>query len=203
MKLQYLSGEQAAWVRAWWNALQPVQEGEKPPFRDLAGMGRQAKAQLRRCSINELALEAATHKLAGRLLEQEAQKDRPIFRDDYVLVGLVAGALSHVREDTRSGQSLASLLGGQEAIMSELRFKRLLRVDASADFYRQLIRAIQLAKCKTDVVVLADDIIAWHVEQRTTYLNPNQRLKNRWARDYYLTPRERDTYQKSTTENQS
>ena len=76
----YLDEVQRRWVRDWWRALQPMpkpsapkgeEQGEDntpeepgktvPLRRSLAGLGRKARAELRRCSdVQALLMEAAT-----------------------------------------------------------------------------------------------------------------------------------------------
>jgi CRISPR system Cascade subunit CasB len=130
----------------------------------------------------------------------EAAKSHPRFEGDYVAVALIAGALASVREDAADHRSLAAQLGGEAPVMSELRFLRLMRAADLDDFYRQLQRALQLASRKTDVAVLANDIVAWLLEQTSPLPDPNQRFKARWARDYYLPARERAVVEKSNLE---
>lgn len=219
MKGRYLDDAQRRWVSNWWNALQPQISGGKDASKDalqdaskdtgqadtrfaahaLSGLGRGARAELKRCAgIQELMLNSATHKLAFGLLKSEAGKAHPRFKDDYAAVALVAGALAHVRDDAKDARSLAAVVGGGDPAMSELRFLRLLRTTVEDDFYRQLTRALQLAKRKADVVVLAEDILAWIIERYQPQSDPNYRLHSRWARDYYLPALERAAYENST-----
>ena len=81
------------------------------------------------------------------------------------------------------------------------RFKRLLRATDGEDFLRQARRAIQLSKGKADVAVLADDLLAWSIEQdqRESARKPTESLKFRWARDYYLTAKEQPSSRPAKT----
>lgn len=222
----YLDEVQRRWVRDWWNALQPVpklseSEGEgndgdevppaggktRPLPRSLAGLGRKARAELRRCAdVQALLMEAATYRLSDRLLERERLKDYRRFADDHAAVALVAGVLAQVREDLGNSASLPAALGSAKdsdrPLLSQMRFQRLLRTRNADDFYRQMVRAVKLADNKADVAVLADDILAWHCEQRQALPDPNHRLHSRWARDYYLPPQDRAAHQKANVENQ-
>ncbi|QEI07676.1 type I-E CRISPR-associated protein Cse2/CasB [Pigmentiphaga aceris] len=198
MKHRYLNDAQASWVRAWWAAIHPQEQGSPAIHPGLLGLGRGARAALKRCAgVDELIVEASTNRLASGLMKIEADKQFKHFADDYAAVALVAGAVAAVRDDVRDGRSLAAQLGGDDAKLSELRFLRLMRTSDVDDFYRQLKRAIQLAGNKADVVALANDVIAWCVEQRQPVQDPNHKLKSRWARDYYLPARDRAVVEKS------
>ncbi|SAI67740.1 CRISPR-associated Cse2 family protein [Bordetella ansorpii] len=204
MTARYLDDAQRKWVRDWYRAIHPSDISAKlPPV--LTGLGRQARAQLRRCStIEELITESAALRLAGPLLELEAQKKYEQFKNGYAAIGMVAGVLAHVREDAPDGRGLATRLGGEQPNMSELRFTRLMRAESDEDFYRMMCRAVQLADGKADVAELADDIIAWAVERKTFYVDPASRMKSRWARDYYLPAQTRaakQDKQNTTSEN--
>lgn len=204
MTVRYLDDTQRKWVRDWYRAIHP-NEIPTRPLPALAGMGRQARAHLRRCTtIEELVTDAAALRLAGPLLEQESQKSHGQLKNGYTAVAMVAGVLAHVREDAPDGKGLATRLGGEQPSMSELRFTRLMRTESDEDFYRMMCRAVQLAGGKTDVAELADDIIAWAVERKSFYVDPAFRMKSRWARDYYLPPQSRSAKQNpqhTTSEN--
>ncbi|VGO07097.1 CRISPR-associated protein, Cse2 family [plant metagenome] len=222
----YLDEVQRRWVRDWWRALQPMPKpaapkGEEqsddnapeelgktvPLRRSLAGLGRKARAELRRCpDVQALLMEAATYRLSDHLLKLEKEKAFPRFNDDHAAVALVAGVLAHVREDLGNKASLPAALGStkesERPLLSQMRFQRLLRTRNVDDFYRQLVRAVKLADNKADVAVLANDILAWHCEQHQALPDPNHRLHSRWARDYYLQPQERAAHETANSENQ-
>lgn len=202
MKAQrrYLDDAQHSWLRQWWQALQPREEGVAMKLPgELLGLGRGDRARLKRCSsLDDLLLESATHRLAGRLMTLEAGKQWPRFNSaDYVPLALLAGALAHVLEDSGDGASLAARLGDakpdEPAPMSEQRFRRLQQTRSADDFYRQLVRALQLAKHRVDLAALAEDVLAWSLEQGHARATPSDGLKFRWARDYYLSAPERAT----------
>ena len=116
MKAQrrYLDDTQHSWLRQWWQALQPREEGATAKLPgELLGLGRGDRARLKRCSgLDDLLLESATHRLAGRLMTLEAGKQWPRFNSaDYAPLALLAGALAHVLEDSGDGASLAARLG--------------------------------------------------------------------------------------------
>lgn len=208
MKGRYLSDAQRQWVRLWWRSLGPAELAESSgdkPLPILQGLGRKARAELKRChNVQELMLDASMYHLAFKLFELEREKKYPLFADNYVVSALIAGTLAHVREEPgkAASASLPSVLGrGEPVVMSELRFIRLMRTNINDDFYRQLCRALALAKHQADVTILADDIVAWVLEKDDSWpTDPNSRLKARWARDYYLPAATRATYANTNKE---
>jgi CRISPR system Cascade subunit CasB len=212
-RYRYLNEVQRVGLRGWWRALQPRSpESPSLPF-EWSDLGRGDRAKLKRCStVDELGQESAANRLAAHLAKDieklDVQRNRWV-TEHYDSLLLLAGVLAHVEKDlhdkaSHGGRSLAWIIGnaniapGQDkASMSELRFKRLLRARDNEDFYRQLIRALQLAKGKADVAVLADDVLAWSIEKDKAAHAPSDSLKFRWARDYYLTAKQQ-TFADST-----
>lgn len=85
-------------------------------------------------------------------------------------------------------EQLATPLDGKsKAPMSELRFQQLQKSATPDDFYRRILRAIQLLDGNVNLVSLAYDIAQWHREfnQIADYRNPQNRLAVRWATDYF------------------
>ncbi|WP_197325236.1 type I-E CRISPR-associated protein Cse2/CasB [Ralstonia solanacearum] len=188
----YLDDAQRKWVRSWWQALQPREGKSTAPAGALALLGRGDRAGLKRCSgVAELLTEGATFPLAERLLSLEAAKERARFANDHDAVALVAGVLSHVSQDRPNGKSLMVGLGRSghgdaTPKLSETRFQRLLQGRDLDDFYRQLVRVVQLAERTADVAQLADDALAWCRERSHATVTPSHGVRFRWARDYYL-----------------
>lgn len=190
MTLQYLDKYRADLLRRWWTSLQPRAEGQE---RDgaFAMFTRADRAQLRRCADpGEVLLQSAFQRL---LLVFGKEPERSTFQSiwaDPTALALLAGVLAHVKTDVPDGASFAATLGakgeGSRPAMSELRFQRLQTSSDEADFYRQMLRAVELAGSKADVVSLANDILAWVWEYRDGHeQQPAKRLKVRWATDYY------------------
>lgn len=196
-KKRYLDDAQHSWLRQWWQALQPREDGPAIRTDELRSLGSGDRARLKRCSnLDDLLMEPATHRLVGRLMDLEAKKTYSHFSPvDYSPLALLAGALAQVVQDTADGTSLAARLGdakpGDRKPMSELRFRRLQQVRSADEFYRQLVRALQLADRKTDLSALAEDVLAWSLEQGHAAMAPSDALKFRWARDYYLSAPDR------------
>lgn len=194
-----LDETQRAWVRDWWRALQPRDVKSPPLPAELRGLDRGERAGLRRAVDGDaLLMESSTYLLARKLIALDAAREWRYFRneDDACLaIALAAGVLAHVRDDVVDGLCLARRLGhasGERPLMSELRFKRLLKSDDEDDLLRQWRRAVALAERKADVAQLADDLLAWQIEQVTPPSNASQSLRFRWAYDYYLTKREQN-----------
>ncbi len=195
-----LDDAQRAFVRRWWQALQPRKPDDPILPRELAEYDRGTRAALRRgANANELLMESSVHLLAQRLLALDTQRPKRRFPEEdegvalaHVWIALVAGVLAHVRDDPpddRNG-SLAWRLGraaGDPPLMSELRFKRLLKAKGEPDLLRQWRRAVALADGKADVAQLADDLLSWQVEQSFPPTRASDGIRFRWAYDYYLT----------------
>ncbi|SDN36988.1 type I-E CRISPR-associated protein Cse2/CasB [Pseudomonas jinjuensis] len=193
----YLDEAQRQWVRDWWGALQPRPSDASSLSPMLAGLGRGARAMLRRCAdLDGLLMESANHVLARRLIELDEHKTWRSLADAnaYSHLALIGGVLAQVKEDLRDKRSLAWHLGNGAGngrpSMSELRFKRLQRVRDPDDLYLQWRRAVQLADGKADVAQLADDLLAWLIEGERPVARASDGVKFRWAYDYYLTNRE-------------
>ncbi|MYN14331.1 type I-E CRISPR-associated protein Cse2/CasB [Pusillimonas sp. TS35] len=189
-------------VRQWWKALQPPGSAEdtQETENDGAGrtrfstFGRAARARLRRApTATELLLEPAVLQLADRLIATGngawPLRDEPL---GYEYVAWMAGVLAAVKSDASDGKSLAWRLGHASAraseppAMSELRFRRLQRLDAMPNLLASWRRAVLLAGATADVGVLGADLLDWMAENER-HVAPSQSVKFRWAHDYYLT----------------
>lgn len=190
-KLRFLSSAQAEIVRDWWYALQPRGENEPKPRSEFSMFSRRDRAELRRCTDpDQVLLVGAFMRLARALQRLEAGKQKPRFADDATAYALLAGLLAHVETDLKDGSSFGAQLGetdkADRAQMSALRFARLQTASAEADFFQLARRAIQLIGKKADVVMLADELLAWVCEFRGYQPDkPKDRLRVRWATEYF------------------
>lgn len=132
------------------------------------------RAMLRRChSPTEVAFMPTYHRLRLSLERfGHVDPDR---------LALVAGVLSHLKENTRTkstitfAQQLATpKKDGDHAAMSGLRFRRLLQVENPDDLYQAMIRAVRLLGGAADIDTLANGVYWW-----------NEMTKKSWAFDYY------------------
>jgi CRISPR system Cascade subunit CasB len=94
-------------------------------------------------------------------------------------LGLIAAVLSHVDVDDPAGGSLAKQMAtpqGDKAIVSDVRFRQLLRSDAGEVDERlvALVRVLRQLGGRASVHQLATDLSWW-----------NERTKRKWALDYY------------------
>lgn len=141
----------------WWEALKE---------------NRGDRAELRRCQkIDEVLLTEAYHKLRKRL---GAVGFTPKVEDQ---LGAVAGLLAHVDENIDGTGVAAQMAGGaqdEEAPLSGLRFRKLLKTESREDLYRPLMRAVRLLGRQVNAAALAGDVFYWGTS-----------VRKRWARDYY------------------
>lgn len=104
---------------------------------------------------------------------------------------IVAGTLAHVkehREGSFAGQLAARKKGGDKSVMSELRFQQLQKSRDPDEFFRRLLRAVQMLEKTVNLYSLADSILLWMKEYRWGADRlPNNRLAFIWANDYYGT----------------
>jgi len=103
----------------------------------------------------------------------------------------VAGLLSHIKSDNPDA-SFATLLArpakGDKPAMSELRFQQLQKSATTNDFYRRVLRSINLLGGCVNVASLGNDILHWHQEfEHHVDREPANRLAVRWATDYFTT----------------
>ncbi|NMG44764.1 type I-E CRISPR-associated protein Cse2/CasB [Aromatoleum toluvorans] len=190
-KLRFLSPAQAETVRNWWYALQPHSEDEPEPNKRFSMFTRRDRAELRRCETpDQVLLLGAFVRLAHALLPLEAGKQTPYVEGDATAYALVAGLLAHVETDLKDGSSFGARLGetndADRPHMSAMRFARLQTASTEAEFFQLGRRAIQLVGKKADVVMLADDLLAWVREFRGHQPGkPKDRLRVRWATEYF------------------
>ena len=152
----------------WWSGLQPPDERN----RDRRG-DRGALARLRRCaSVIDAASEPATFALCRKLEATE---------HDLARVALLAAVLAQVREhDGRL--RVARQIGAQNretpAVMSDLRFRRLLQSDTDDEKLIGFRRLVALAGRKLNVGDLADGVVNWEWEA----------TRRRWIYAYHDAP---------------
>jgi CRISPR system Cascade subunit CasB len=156
---QETNTEQALSVwRKWWSLLQQDRGG---------------RAELARCgTVTEAAFCAPFHLL-------RRMKGNPVAEIELKTLGLIAAVLSHVDTDDPSCGSLAKQMAssqGDKAVVSDARFRQILRSDTSELDERlvALIRVLRQLGGRVSVDRLATDLSWW-----------NERTKRHWALDYY------------------
>lgn len=144
--------------RTWWERLQQDRGG---------------RAELARCgTVTEAAFCAPFHLL-------RRMKGNPHAEIELKNLGLIAAVLSHIDVDDPGSGSLAKQMAmpqGDKAVVSDVRFRQILRSDASELDERlvALVRVLRQLGGKTSVHQLAKDLSWW-----------NERTKRKWALDYY------------------
>lgn len=154
--------------------------------------GRADRARLRRAnSPDDLMLSDAFF----RFLRFPGMPDAVLHEQNWLAMAIIAGALAHTnpgREGKRhNDKSFAAQLAtplepGGKAPMSELRFSQLQKSRNHEEFYRRLVRAVQLIKGNVNVMSLADSVQRWCHEQRFGVdRTPMKRLAVNWAKEYF------------------
>jgi len=153
------STAESPWKR-WWSALEH-HKGDR--------------ASLRRCrTVLDVSMEPEFHHLLGDLgstLTKEADRDR---------VAAAAGVLAHVRKDI-PGHSFADLMArlkGDKEVVSDARFRRLLRLETPDELLHELVRIVQMVGGDAPIRSLAEDVARW-----------GDPVRKKWAFDYYAKAR--------------
>ncbi len=161
------------------------------------------RAALRRATcLDDIYLTNGFRRLCQQYVHFAQPKNR-----NFIALACVAGVLAHVKEDLANGVSFARQLGESEPgsdkpKMSMLRFNQLQQAQDWDEFYRRMIRAVRLLDQKLNIVSLADAIFHWGKELAGEFDQiPMNRLKVRWAMEYYQPTFTSDTKQDQNTAN--
>ncbi len=119
------------------------------------GRARALAAKLRRASVVEALSEPEVRDLARKLGSRDGER----------LARLVT-LLAEVR--THTPQTLLQRLGGEEPILSRLRFQRLMRAEGD-ELTDALRRAVQLADSACNVAALGESLFFWSEKIRTKW----------------------------------
>ena len=145
-------------------------------WRDLE-KDRGGRAELRRSkSLTEIALLPAYHRLRLSILHLEDYEGIKGIQEEGLM--LVAGLAARVKTNNDvmniAEQMAASEAGGNTAVVSDLRFRRLLKANKGEELYMLMTRAISLLGSSVDLQSLAKSVYWW-----------NDRTKKDWAYSYY------------------
>ncbi len=142
-------------------------------WKSLSDEDRAGRAELRRCAtVAEVAFTAPYHRLlrwlGSRLKEGDARR-----------VAAIAAVLAHVESEPGDGGSMAKRMGkpkgeGQASIVSDARFRHLVRNEDPDEMLRELVRVVRQLDREAPVEALFRDLMSW-----------DERTRMRWARDYY------------------
>lgn len=134
---------------------------------------RSGRAILRRCaSLDEVAMSAPYQRFYRSMLTcgwspnaGDGQRDK---------LAAIAGLLAHVKtDDARRLPDLMSPLGEDKPLVSELRFRALLKMDTTDDLFAGLRRVLPLINHKASLSLLAWDVYRW-----------GDGVKKEWAYSY-------------------
>jgi len=183
MKLYYLSELQAETLLHWWHALNPTTDTPYSGFN----VGRKDRAELCRAqSFASVPLHSAFVQLAAKLAQQTRYSWQQT--DSSVFV-LLAGLLPMVRDVTQDGQSWAFHAGqshNDRPMVSMLRFEQIQRCQSEDELFLSMRRVLQQLNRPLDIVVLAEELLAWVAEHRLHHTVPARFvIRARWANDYY------------------
>ncbi|HCC0888743.1 TPA: type I-E CRISPR-associated protein Cse2/CasB [Salmonella enterica] len=152
---------------------------------------RGARASLRRSvTVNDVCLSEGFRTLLMQthtLWKSAGQEWR------FIALALTAAVAANVKTiDER--QTFAAQLGqmtGNNAVMSERRFIRLLAAKTPDELLRQLRRAVKLLNGAVNLISLAEDIFRW-CQENDDLLNhhrrqqrPTEFIRIRWGLEYY------------------
>lgn len=142
-------------------------------WRYLQDEDRAGRAELRRCATAaEVAFTAPYHRLlqwlGSRLGEADARR-----------VAAIAAVLAHVEEEPKGELPLAKAMGtprgeGQGSVVSDARFRHLLRNEDPDELMRELVRIVRQLGRVAAPEPLFRDLMSW-----------DEKTRMRWARDYY------------------
>jgi len=151
------SQEASRIIKTWWQALEDM---------------RGERAQLRRCKNVEQVLFVPYYQtLYWSLSNQSSWKNR-------IAIAAVAGLLAHVDTNppplTLPQQMAQSKPAGDKPVVSELRFRRLVKCETHEQLYPTLRRVILMLNRSVDIVQLAESVYWW-----------NDKTRQDWAFQYY------------------
>ena len=139
------------------------------------GAARKARAQLRRASSpGEVLAMDVTHDLHRRLAAAEGGRDMR-HGDDPLRLAMIAKTIAGI--DTKSPNRLPALFGGTNGdnrVLSEVRFQRILRAEDDWELATRLRRALPIVGRSANIAALGRDLFHW-----------GDTVKSRWCFDYF------------------
>lgn len=149
-------------LMAWWAKLED---------------NRADRAELRHCqTLDDVALTSAYQ----RFYQQMCWNGWPEEASSHQLdrLAAIAGLLAHVRvhNDQRLPQAM-STQDGDRNVVSELRFRSLLKITDTATLFEKLRRLLPLIGHQCDVLKLAEDVYFW--------ASPSGSVPKAWAYTYH------------------
>lgn len=134
---------------------------------------RASRAMLRRCAtLDDVVLSPAYQRFYRYMLACGWPAEAAEWQNDKLAA--IAGLAAFVQID--NGTNLPYQMSeriGERPMLSELRFRSLLRLETTDELFRGLRRALPLVEHKTSVVQLANDVFWW-----------SDTTRKRWAYNY-------------------
>jgi CRISPR system Cascade subunit CasB len=148
----------------------------KPLFdwwQGLEDNDRASRAVLRRCAtLDAVTLSDAYQRFYRYMLARGWPENASEWQRDKLAA--IAGLVAHVKkEDTQRLPIRMSELKGDRPLVSEMRFRNLLKVETTDDLFTSLRRILPLVDHQADIKRLADDVYGW-----------NDNIKKQWAYSY-------------------
>lgn len=145
-------------LKAWWSTLKD---------------DRATRAMLRRCAtLDDIVLSPAYQRFYRYMLACGWPDDAGNGQKDKLAA--IAALASWVEIDTDTNLPYQmSELDGDRLLVSELRFRALLKLDSTEDVFVSLRRALPMIGRKTSIIQLANDVFQW-----------GDSTKKRWAYNY-------------------
>lgn len=152
-------------IMTWWDRLQePANRG--------------SRAELRRASsADDVALQGSYYALLASVM---AMEDLGVLKNSIPFrLPAVIGVLAHVKSnnpDVKVAEAMGTKKkGSDQALVSDLRFRRILRLEDGDELYTTMIRVVRMLDDTVNVADLASSIFFW-----------NEKTRKRWASQYYL-----------------
>jgi CRISPR system Cascade subunit CasB len=122
---------------------------------------RASRAMLRRCAtLDEIVLSPAYQRFYRYMLARGWPIKAANWQDDKLAA--IAGLAACVKVDTDTNAPYQmSESDGDRPVVSELRFRAILKIDTTEDLYTALRRVLPLMGHKTSLVQLANDVFWW------------------------------------------
>jgi CRISPR system Cascade subunit CasB len=134
---------------------------------------RASRAVLRRCAtLDAVTLSDAYQHFYRYMLACGWSENASDWQRDKLAA--IAGLLAHVKtDDTQRLPIKMSELAGDRPLVSELRFRDLLKIETNDDLFVSLRRALPLIDNKANIYQLANDVYFW-----------GDKTKKEWAYSY-------------------
>jgi len=137
-----------------------------------------SRAILRRCAtLDEVSLSVAYQQFYRYMLSCGWPAEAVAWQNDRLAA--IAGLLAHIKtEDTRRLPSSMWDQKAEKPIVSELRFRDLLKIQDIDDLFVSLRRILPLLDCSANIFELAHDVYNWDNP------NPSLNIPKQWAYSY-------------------